>query len=548
MVPASKKFLGDGFVVENCIIKGHDKYYDIKENNLGELIFNALSETPEHIGQIVALTSKKKTFAQLKEQSIRLATWLRKEAIDSKDVVALCSRRHPHTEVIFCAISLIGAIYTPFVHNVDIVTARHCIKTAQPKLVFAHKNIICTLQEAAALENHTLKIVVIDSDKDNDYITLNTIVSTPSSAESDDFQITTVKSEDTCVIVHTSGTTGIPKFIPLSHKQFIQQALQFDISGNSEKQNRIVLTYFYPGWLVQTLFSIRSILVRQTLIFHEDFEPHETCKIIEKYKINTLAWDVYMIALLAESDVMDKYDLNSVTRIHSIGSKLFDQVRGKMIKMFPNVQTIGRGLGILETGLLTLFTENCRNPKSEGVVVPNVQLKVIETTRGEALGPNKVGELCAKSPCMFTGYYKDPQATKAAFDDDGWFHTGDEAYYDENGELIVVGRLKEVIKYREMELQPLLIEQIFLSHPNIVDAAVVGIFHEINIEQPVAFVKSTNGSSLTEQDVLEFTSDLQYTDIFRGWVIFTHEIPRNANGKINRRALRERAQIFYQSH
>lgn len=261
------------------------------------------------------------------------------------------------------------------------------MNTLQPRVIFTYKSTIEILQQAVTLEGLTCKMILIDNNSDEKHETVDNISKSISSEEIENFQITQVDSEKTCVLFASSGTTGTPKFIPLSHQDFIYQVLQFDINSRSNNSSNVLLTYFYPGWILQMLISTRSILVRQTLIFHEDFEPHETCKIIEKYKVfktkfnliiyqhiitieclyqffvvqvDTLIWDIYMISLLAESDLMNKYDVSCVRRIHSVGSKLFDEVRRKVLRIFPNVHYIGRGLGIIAKYCSQIFRKYIR--------------------------------------------------------------------------------------------------------------------------------------------------------------------------------------------
>lgn len=161
------------------------------------------------------------------------------------------------------------------------------MKVLRPRIIFAYESKLNMLQQAAQLENHSCKIILLGSDSKREQQSLDDILKSISSEKIDNFQVTRVDPEEISVIFSSSGTTGIPKFIPLTHKQFIHQALQFNVHVQSKNESKVLLTYFFPGWILQMLVAIRAILIRQTLIFHKNFEPHETCKIIEKYKVHS---------------------------------------------------------------------------------------------------------------------------------------------------------------------------------------------------------------------------------------------------------------------
>lgn len=173
-----------------------------------------------------------------------------------------------------------------------------------------------------------------------------------------------------------------------------------------------------------------------------------------------------------------------------------------------------------ETSELTRFTNKCSNLLSEGIVGPNIQLAIKDLRTNENLGPNKVGELCVKASAVISGYYKNPTETQRAFDSEGlnrktntiqlrinmeyskneiflgWFRSGDEAYYDKNGEIVIVGRMKDIIRYRDTDIHPAHVEDLLLAIPGVAEAAVIGVPHDIDVERPVAFIKRISGSQV----------------------------------------------------
>jgi 4-coumarate--CoA ligase len=175
---------------------------------------------------------------------------------------------------------------------------------------------------------------------------------------------------------------------------------------------------------------------------------------------------------------------------------------------------------------------------SVGDVNAGVYAKVVDES-GKALGPNQNGELCFKGSVMMMGYIGDEQATKATIDEEGWLHTGDVGYYDEDLQFFIVDRIKELIKWKGFQVPPAEIEALLLTHPKIKDCGVIGKPDEMVGELPLAFVVRDD-DSISEEDVKKFVaSKTSFAKRLHGGVKFIREIPKNPSGKILRRELRE---------
>jgi 4-coumarate--CoA ligase len=169
--------------------------------------------------------------------------------------------------------------------------------------------------------------------------------------------------------------------------------------------------------------------------------------------------------------------------------------------------------------------------------VPNTEAKVIDLATGEALGRAQDGELCFRGPQVMAGYLNNPEATAQMVDPDGWLHTGDIGHVDDDGYFYVVDRVKELIKYKGLQVAPAELEAVLLSHPQIADAAVVRIANEAAGEVPKAFVVAT--ADLTATQVMEYVAErvAPYKKVRA--VEFIDQIPRSLSGKILRRMLME---------
>uniref|UniRef100_T1GTM8 AMP-binding enzyme C-terminal domain-containing protein n=1 Tax=Megaselia scalaris TaxID=36166 RepID=T1GTM8_MEGSC len=180
-----------------------------------------------------------------------------------------------------------------------------------------------------------------------------------------------------------------------------------------------------------------------------------------------------------------------------------------------------------------------RKPGSIGKLAASLYGKIIDLETGKALGPNQQGEMCFKGDCVMKGYIGDKKATEETIRD-GWIHTGDVGYFDENLDFYIVDRLKELIKYKGFQVPPYEIETILLKHPKIKDCAVIGKPDEEAGELPLAFVVLQPGQKAEEKEIIDFAAEnCSSSKKLRGGVIFVEEIPKNPSGKILRRVLRD---------
>uniref|UniRef100_A0A1I8A4K2 AMP-binding domain-containing protein n=1 Tax=Steinernema glaseri TaxID=37863 RepID=A0A1I8A4K2_9BILA len=181
----------------------------------------------------------------------------------------------------------------------------------------------------------------------------------------------------------------------------------------------------------------------------------------------------------------------------------------------------------------------------ELIKVKGLQLKVVDTSTGKSLGPEEKGEICVRGPSRMLGYLNRPQATAEVIDDSGWLRTGDIGYVDKSGFLFIVDRLKELIKVKGLQVPPAELEDVLLAHPMIKDAAVIGIPHDKDGEQPMAFVVRAT-ESLCEEDVKKFVAErLARYKHLTGGVQFLSQIPKSPSGKILRRFLRDEATLIH---
>ncbi|KAM0726065.1 4-coumarate--CoA ligase 1 [Formica fusca] len=177
-----------------------------------------------------------------------------------------------------------------------------------------------------------------------------------------------------------------------------------------------------------------------------------------------------------------------------------------------------------------------------GTVVENVQMKIVDPENGKVLGPNKPGELWIKTAYMMNGYYRNPEATKNNIDEKGWLHSGDIGYFDEDGELYLIDRIKELIKYRGYQISPGEIEDVLSSHSAVLEVAVIAVPHATDDEHPLAYVTKRPDAKVTEQELIDLVANNMMDQYkLRAGVIFLDTFPYTNSGKIARKELKTMA-------
>lgn len=246
-----------------------------------------------------------------------------------------------------------------------------------------------------------------------------------------------------------------------------------------------------------------------------------------------------IVLFLNKHPMADKFDLTSIRRVFSAAAPLGKEMVEEMHSKRPYC-TIGQAYGMTETGPAVTVNPQltCRTkPASSGAPLPSTLLKIIDE-KGKECVDGVHGELCIKGPQLMKGYYKNPTATAKTIDTEGWLHSGDIGYL-EDGHLFIVDRVKELIKYKGLQVPPAELEAILCSHNSIADAAVIGIPDDEAGELPRAYISLKPGFTVDPNDILKFVEKqvVSYKRL-RGGVIIIETIPRSPTGKILRRELR----------
>lgn len=275
-------------------------------------------------------------------------------------------------------------------------------------------------------------------------------------------------------------------------------------------------------------------------VFLWKFEPNLYLECIQKYKVVVISVPPPIVVFLAKTPLFDQYDLSSLKVIMSGAAPLTQETEAQVKKRFNDDIFVVQGYGQTEAtlGVLNANVASAK-PGSVGELTKGMYGKVINEN-GTPVGPNQVGELCFKGPLIMKGYINNEEATSGTIDENGWLHTGDLGYYDDERHFFIVDRLKELIKYKGFQVPPAELEGLLLSNPKVKDVGVIGIPDENAGELPMGFVVKQENVQLTEKEVMDFVAkNASNPKWLRGGVRFVDAIPRNPSGKILRRELRD---------
>jgi acyl-CoA synthetase (AMP-forming)/AMP-acid ligase II len=247
-----------------------------------------------------------------------------------------------------------------------------------------------------------------------------------------------------------------------------------------------------------------------------------------------------VVLALAKHPLVDQYDMSSVVQIFSGAAPLGAELAAEAAARVKC--DVVQGYGMTELSPVSHGTpEGMFKPGTSGITVPNTEVRVIDPATGEDLGVGEAGELWVRGPQVMKGYLNNEQATRHTIDDEGWLHTGDVAVVDADHHVSIVDRVKELIKYKGFQVPPAELEALIITHPKVLDVAVIGIPDVEAGELPKAFVVPAPESGLTAEELQEFVAEHVSSYKRIRLVEFVDEIPKSPSGKILRRMLRDRS-------
>jgi 4-coumarate--CoA ligase len=346
-------------------------------------------------------------------------------------------------------------------------------------------------------------------------------------------------ANDVVVLPYSSGTTGLPKGVMLTHRNLVANIAQCEpILDIGDGETALAVLPFFHIYGMQVLMNM-MLASGATVVTMPRFDLEEALRLIQEMRVTRFYAVPPIVLALAKHPIVEKYDLSSLRTVLSgaapLGAELAleagDRIGCEVVQ----------GYGMTELSPVSHATpEGNFKPGSVGILVPNAEARLVDAD-GSDRGVGEEGEIWIRGPLVMKGYLNNPDATAATIDDEGWLHTGDVGTLDADGHYYIVDRVKELINYQGFQVPPAELEALVVTHPDVADVAVIGVGDEEAGEIPKAFVVLKPGATATADDIKAFVAEhvASYKQV--RVVEFVDEIPKSASGKILRRMLRDRS-------
>ncbi len=480
------------------------------------------------------------TFREVDGLSNSLARGLQALRVAKGDRVALFMTNRPEYLISFEAVSKVGAVVTPLNPSYLETEAEYQLGNCEARVVIVQQDKYAVIEAIRGKVPSVKHVIVIGDERPPRTESFYDLVRGASGAQLQSPPLD--PAEDLVALPYSSGTTGLPKGVMLTHTNLVANAIQSASAGRiTERDTLLIFLPFYH--IYGTMLMGAAAAAGATQVIMERFDLLTALSLTERHRV-TLMYAVPPV-LLAFANFADikKYDLSSLRYVMSGAAPLPPEI-GKRARELTGV-TVLQGYGLTEASPLTHLSP-VDNPElirleSIGLAVSDQEEKIVDIETGtQELGPEQIGELVIRGPQIMKGYWKAPEETARALRD-GWLFTGDIARKDRDGFVYILDRKKEMIKYKGFGVAPAELEALLHEHPAVADCAVVPQADEEAGEIPKAFVVVKKGMTVSATDLMRFVEGkvAGYKRIRA--VEFIDEIPKNPSGKILRRLLKHRA-------
>lgn len=494
----------------------------------------ARGDTPALVDGVAGTTL---TYAQVDQFHRKIAAGLAEAGVRKGDVIALHSPNTVAYPVAFYAATRAGASVTTVHPLATPDEFAKQLRDSAASWIVTVTPLLDAARAAAELAGSIREILVCDPAGDSGHRSLLDMLGTDAPEPS----VTLHPAEDVAALPYSSGTTGVPKGVMLTHRNIATNLSQLEPCIPMGPGDRIlaVLPFFH----IYGLTALMNAPLRQgaTVVVLPRFDLDTFLAAIEKHRINALYVAPPIVLALAKHPAVEGYDLSSLRYIISAAAPLDAELAGACSRRL-GLPPVGQAYGMTElspgTHVVPLNAGDAP-PGTVGKLIASTEMRLISLDDpAKDAAPGEPGEVLIRGPQVMKGYLGRPQATADMIDGDGWLHTGDVGHVDADGWLFIVDRVKELIKYKGFQVAPAELEALLLTHDGIADAAVIGVTDEDGTEIPKAFVVRAD-KALTAEDVTAYVAGrvAPYKKIRR--VAFIDDVPRAASGKILRRELRE---------
>ncbi|XP_041981646.1 uncharacterized protein LOC121735046 [Aricia agestis] len=526
------------------IVESPFKRVDTPNMTLWEYMWRDLSKWEKKAAVICGLTNRQYTYLEINKQSQTLGANLRRKFnIRDGDTVAVMLPNVPEYPIIAFGILSAGAVITSFNHLYTPHELQSLISLSDSKVIITLPEFSSVIQKALALVKKEIPIICVDYEQSvsNKNVSYKELIN-DSCIDLSILKNVRREPTDVAALLYSSGTTGLPKGVELTHMNIISnseqqstECMKYEPTTDSHQDTALgIFPLSHSSGFGINLFHTLSAGVKLVLI--RKFQPESFVDVLEKHQLNICLMTPPTVLFLGQYPKVTAKHLQHVRYI-GVGAAPIPKadIERLLVKANTNIY-LGQIYGLTETSPVASSSPiTYNNIISVGFALPNVSLRVVDSTMNN-LGPNKLGELLIKGPNVMKGYKNNPEANANAFVNGNWLRTGDLVSIDEDGAVYVADRMRDLIKVKGFQVAPAELESLIKEIPKVLDVAVVGIKDARTGERPKAFIV-INDKDIKEEEIMKYVNEKITSYKHLKEVAFVKEIPKNASGKILKRIL-----------
>lgn len=511
--------------------------------NLPELAEEAIDRIGERT--TIIFNGERVTNIRTLEEGRRIHRALQDHGIDRGAVVALCMINHPYVYSVFTGVFRSGATLVPVMFQLTPPELEYIFSHTEAKCIVTDHILVDKVREAVQNLDH-IKFLVVHGGEDKPDAPIPEYSMESFLAYDEQSTLPEIPNDDVALMLYTSGTTGKPKGVMLTHANLLASTEGMMDAAELHKRDHPVISistlpmaHIFGIGIMNYGFALPKEFKDDHMVQEAWFDAERFIAQIQEYKCTDMAGVPTMLALILSHPNVDTYDLSSLVKVDVGGAPVSKELAQTFMDRYD-----------CRVRQLYGMTENCGLATADRISMPyqpgsagrpycNVEIQIVDEN-DNPLPPGQDGEIVTRGPCTMKGYFKQPDVTAETMRN-GWLHTGDIGHFDEDGWLYVVDRKKDMIIKGGENIFPAEIENALYKHPDVAEAAVVGVPHDVYGEDIVAFVVPKGQVKLDEAELIDLVKQQVTSFKAPSRIHVTMDLPKSGIGKILRRELRTRA-------
>ncbi|XP_073010979.1 4-coumarate--CoA ligase-like 1 [Typha latifolia] len=536
--------IASNIVEEQNIFRSKFSAVPVPENvTLPEFVLEDAERYADKVALVEAATGKSYTYREVVRDTRRFAKALRSVGLRNGNVVVVVLPNLAIYPVVSLGIMAAGGVFSganPLAQPAEI---KKQVEDSEAKL------IVTNILAYDKVKDLRVPVILVGDDHVDGTIGWDELLEAADRAGTTNLgEGAHVSQRDVCALPYSSGTTGCSKGVILTHRNLVSNLCSTLFDVGDDMVGHVSTLGLMPFFHIYGIVGIccASLRNKGKVVVMERFELRAFVDALIAHEVNFAPIVPAVMLAMVKNPVIDEFDLSrlKLKSVMTAAAPLAPELLAAFEDKFHDVQ-VQEAYGLTEHSCITLTHGDPRKghgiakKNSVGFILPNLEVKFVDPETGRSLPKNTPGEVCVRSQCVMQGYYKNKEETERTIDKEGWLHTGDIGYIDDDGDLFIIDRIKELIKYKGFQVAPAELEALLLSHPSVQDAAVFALADEEAGEIPAACVVKRPNAEESEEDIIKYVSSnvASYKRVRE--LHFIDSIPKSPSGKIMRRFLRD---------